>query len=154
MGLNCDKVEWIFPSNPSMEMDVQVAEGIMGIKFPNDYKECAMKYGGGIPQPQVFDVENWGEAVFDRIFSFDSSDPYYYIANEWNGIKDRLIDGIYPIACEGFGNDICFDYREGKEKPPKVVFWDHEIAYESPEKAIFYICDSFTELLSKLHSGD
>lgn len=155
--MNCDEIEWVSSLRPSIDKDVSVVEQTLGITLPDDYKECAKKYGVGSPIPDVFDVRGrWGgEAVFNRLLTFDSADTYgYYIVDVWNNIKDRLIGDIYPFADDIFGNSICFDYREGKDKSPKVVFWDHEIAYDSPEDAILYICDSFTELISSLHLGE
>ncbi|HAE43690.1 MAG TPA: SMI1/KNR4 family protein, partial [Clostridiales bacterium] len=69
-------------------------------------------------------------------------------------IKDRLIDKIYPFPEDPFGNLICFDYRNGMNKSLKVVFWDHEIAHDSSEEAIRYICVNFTILLHKLYTPE
>ncbi|WP_094229184.1 SMI1/KNR4 family protein [Methanolobus psychrotolerans] len=148
------EIEWLFVSRPAKDKEILEVEHILGIKFPDDYKECLKQNAGGSPEPNVFDFTKRKEAVFNRLFTCDPNDAYYYIPDNYKAIKDRLIDDIYPIADDVFGNCICFDYREGKDKAPKVVFWDHEVAYESPEKAIYYICDSFIELLSKLYFCD
>ncbi|MEC1599882.1 SMI1/KNR4 family protein, partial [Bacillus spizizenii] len=34
---------------------------------------------------------------------------------------------------------------------PSIVFWDHEMAFEDPERALSPVCDSFTELVNKLY---
>ncbi|MDL5142231.1 T7SS effector LXG polymorphic toxin [Bacillus atrophaeus] len=76
------------------------------------------------------------------------------VTDQWIDLEDyqdgRILPGIVPFACDPFGNEICFDYRLNKENP-SVVFWDHEIAYEDPDKALSHICDSFTELVNKLY---
>lgn len=149
-----EEIEWLFVRRPAEDKEILEVENILGIKFPDDYKECLKKNAGGSPEPNVFDFNKRKEAVFNRLFTYDPTDKYYYIVNNYYAIKDRLIDDIYPIADDVFGNCICFDYREGKDKAPKIVFWDHEVAYGSPEEAISYICDSFTELLLKFYSGD
>jgi cell wall assembly regulator SMI1 len=150
--MDCNKIEWVFIRNPIGDKEIREVEAKLGIEFPNDYKKCIEKYHGGRPRPKVFDFEEREGAVFNRLLTFDPDDDYYYIPAVRDMIEDRLISDIYPFGADPFGNFICFDYREGTNKPPKVVFWDHETAYDSPEKAISFICDSFTKLISKLYS--
>ncbi|WP_420976236.1 SMI1/KNR4 family protein [Bacillus vallismortis] len=57
---------------------------------------------------------------------------------------------VIPIADDVFGNEICYGFRKGISSP-SIVFRDHEIAYENPDGALSYICDSFTELINKLY---
>lgn len=45
---------------------------------------------------------------------------------------------VIPIADDVFGNEICFDFRKGLSSP-SIVFQDHEIAFEDPERAIFNV---------------
>ncbi|MCY8426886.1 SMI1/KNR4 family protein [Bacillus vallismortis] len=61
-----------------------------------------------------------------------------------------MLSGIVPFACDPFGNEICFDYRQNKDNP-SGVFWDHEIAYKYSDGALSHICDSFTELVDKFY---
>ncbi|MFH0347132.1 hypothetical protein ACHADS_11355 [Bacillus vallismortis] len=35
-----------------------------------------------------------------------------------------MLPEIVHLACDPFGNQICFDYRQNRENP-SVVFWDH-----------------------------
>lgn len=81
--------------------------------------------------------------------SFFKTDPFYII-DQYEGQKDRLIEGVYPIADDPFGNAFCFDYRQDPNNP-SIVFWNHEEAFENPEKALTYVCSSFSEFLSNLH---
>ncbi|MOA62389.1 SMI1 / KNR4 family protein [compost metagenome] len=76
---------------------------------------------------------------------------------------------MIPFAFDPAGNLICFDYKE-REENPVIVFWEHEgapeksvlvnnegmdeeQAEETARKNIFYIADSFTEFLKKLHDS-
>ncbi|MBA2858721.1 hypothetical protein HNP93_001422 [Methanococcus maripaludis] len=145
------EIKWVSVGKPLETYEIIEVEEFFGIKFPNDYVECLKVNAGGCPKPEVFDFKNHKEAVFNRLFTCDKADSHYFILDNYYAIKDRLIDNIYPIADDPFGNCICFDYREGNDKTPKIVFWDHEIAYGNPKNAISYICDSFSELLSKLY---
>ncbi|MFC4620417.1 SMI1/KNR4 family protein [Camelliibacillus cellulosilyticus] len=128
---------------------VSKIERELGVKLPDDFVGCARINSGGYPSLEAFDFEGREEAVFNRLLSFHAESKDY-IVKVYNDIRDRLVEGVYPFADDPFGNHICFDYRESKDNP-KVVFWDHEVAYEDPEKAITPVCDSFTELLNKLY---
>lgn len=124
-------------------------EKALGIKFPKDYIGCAKINNGGYPSKEAFDFDARTEAVFNRLLSFHD-DKKNYIVSVFNGIKDRLVDGVYPFADDPFGNHLCFDYR-GNNKKPVIVFWDHEAAFMNIEEAVFKVCDTFTELLEKLY---
>ncbi|MBP1905449.1 hypothetical protein J2Z32_002079 [Paenibacillus turicensis] len=75
--------------------------------------------------------------------------------------------GVIPFAFDPAGNLICFDYKNN-EGSPVVVFWEHEGAWEkfmlmqeeglSKEQVenrardnVFFVANSFTECLEKLH---
>lgn len=133
--------------------DINKVEKHWGVTLPDDYKQCCINNHRGRPNPCVYDFEYKTGALFSYLLSF-KEDNSYYILKDYNNIKDRLVDNVYPFADDPGGNFICFDYREGKDKTPKVVYWDHELAYEDPATAIFYICDTFTELLSKLYESE
>ncbi|MFC4620420.1 SMI1/KNR4 family protein [Camelliibacillus cellulosilyticus] len=131
------------------ESDIKRIEVNWGIEFPNDFKEVVVKYHGCRPEQDVFRM-NDKEETFNFLLSFSKEDEYNYILSTYEGVKDRLIDKVYPFANDPGGNLFCFDYRKS-DMNPQIVFWDHEVAFEDPEKAITYLCDSFTELLLNLH---
>ncbi len=142
------EIEWRFTNEPATRDDVARIERGFGIRFPEDYIECALKNHGGTPSYDVFDVKGRHILGFNRLLSLDSSDGDY-IPVVYRDIRDRLVDHVYPFASDDFGNFICFDYRKNKENPT-TCFWDHEVAFLDKVKGVFHICDSFTELLAKL----
>lgn len=153
INMDCENVDWFTRLSSVTDKEISEVESKLGIKFPEDYKKCTKMHHGGRPRPRAFDFSARKGAVFNRLLTFNPEDSYYIPTNlDW--VKDRLIDDIYPFAEDPFGNLICFDYREGKNKSPKVIFWDHEIASRESDDGIFYICDSFTELISKLYSDE
>jgi len=125
---------------------IRKTEELLGIKFPEDYVQCVLENNSGIPTPKAFDPEGRNTAVFQRLLSHDPNSPTY-IVSDYNAIRDRLPEGVYPFAEDPFGNFICFDYRKDKENP-SIVFWDHE---KPDHKNIFPVCNSFTDLLNKLY---
>jgi cell wall assembly regulator SMI1 len=147
LNLKCEDINWLFVLNPIGDKEIREVESKLGIRFPDDYKKCVKKYHGGSPKPNSFDFKERKGAVLNNLLNFDSNDEYDYIV-EVRNMVEGMVDGIFPFAADPFGNFICFDYRDEKDSLPKVVFWDHELA------SIYYICDNFIELISKLYSND
>jgi hypothetical protein len=79
--------------------------------FPDDYVLVTCDNHGGTPTPDTYDVDDHGEAVFGYLLSFNSNRAHYIIKT-FEKVKDRLLDGIIPIANDPFGNLICFDFRQ------------------------------------------
>lgn len=142
-------IVWMFSYKPVSEDEIAAVESSLNIRFPEDYIECAKNSHGGNPSMQVYNFKGHQEAVFNSLLSLNPNENNY-ILDVYNDIKDRLVDDVYPFADDPFGNFICFDYRKSEGSTPTVVFWDHELAHENPEKALFPICKTFTELLCRL----
>ncbi|PEQ29255.1 SMI1/KNR4 family protein [Bacillus cereus] len=139
-----EKVNWLFTEELIEEKIISKVEKSLGVIFPQDYKECVMKYNGGCPEPDNFNFENGGEGVINNLLSFANQDMN--IEMFYDPIQPE-IEGIVPFARDPFGNLICFDYRADKLSPT-IVFWDHE---EQGEAAIEIICNTFSELLDGLY---
>ncbi|EEL55266.1 SMI1 / KNR4 [Bacillus cereus Rock4-2] len=120
---------------------------------------------GANVEPEIFNVNNH-ERVFGTLLSFDENSDEY-IVEVYNDFSDTLPKELIPFAFDPAGNLICFDYKNHEENPI-VVFWEHEDAWEkealmesegiTAEEAekiarenVFYIADTFTDFLSKLH---
>lgn len=140
------RITWLFTDKSVDEKTISEIEKSFGIKFPQDYKECVLQNNGGCPKPDNFDFsdENEGGAVFNNLLSF-TGDFNIEVVYEFS--KESLPNGIIPFARDPFGNLLCFDYRQDKNKPG-IVFFDHE---EQGEDSIELICNTFTELLDKLY---
>jgi cell wall assembly regulator SMI1 len=129
------------------ETIINLIEEKFSIRFPKEYKECVMKYNGGHPIPNIFYFTDEGEGIFDHLLSF-TSEPS--IEEVYDIISDYIPEGIIPFATDPFGNDICFDYRKNKQIP-NIVFRNQD---EVGEEAIEFICETFMELLEKLHDSN
>lgn len=126
------------------ETIITKVEKNFSIKFPQEYKECVLKYNGGHPVPNIFYFTDKGEGLFDHLLSF-TSDPN--IEEVYDIVSDYIPEGIIPFATDPFGNDICFDYRKNK-KLPNIVFRNQD---EIGEESIEFICETFVEFLESLH---
>jgi len=161
------KVQWRSPDEPIIREDVKNVEQELNINFPLDYIECVMKNNGAHVSPEVFEVEG-KRKVFGTLLTYDMDDDddenIIEVFNDYNG---TLPSALVPFAFDPAGNLICFDYKNHKEDPI-VVFWEHEGAWEketlmesegiTAEEAekiarenVFYVANTFTEFLSKLH---
>ncbi|HDR7871966.1 MULTISPECIES: SMI1/KNR4 family protein [Bacillus] len=158
-------IEWKYADDSVTEEFIRKIGGLMGIKFPKDYIDCAKENHGANVMPYCMDVEGI-ERVFGSLLSFDkeSSD---YIVNDYYNYRATLPNCVVPFGVDPAGNLICFDYKEHEENPI-VVFWEHEGAWEkealmksegiTEEEAeevarenLFYIAADFTEFLNKLY---
>lgn len=143
-----DQIVWKTRREEVSRDVIAEVERIFGVRFPEDYIECAKKYHGGYPNRDFFPLDEKNNATFNRLLNFNK-DNSSYIVKVFQDIRDRLVDHVYPFASDDFGNFICFDYRKNKENPT-IAFWDHEDAFLNKETGVSYICDSFNEFLAKL----
>lgn len=138
-------VNWRFSKAISVEV-IKAAESYFGIKFPSDYAHCAGNHNGGYPKPHSFPHAGSVEAL-NNLITLDASGEYN-IYEVYEHIRDRMAEKVVPFARDPFGNYLCFDYRRSEQ--PVIVFWDHEVAYRDKDKAITFVCNTFTELLDSL----
>ncbi|RPK15237.1 SMI1/KNR4 family protein [Priestia endophytica] len=158
-------IEWLYADTPVREDDVRDAGKTLGVVFPEDYVECAAKNNGADVEPYLFDVGNTTKS-FGTLLMYDEDDSEYII-KIFHDYKDTLPKGLIPFAFDPAGNLICFDYEDRTENPI-IVFWEHEgaeekevlishegLTEEEAEKVarenVFYVADTFTDFLNKLH---
>ena len=162
-----NNIKWLYPKKTSLE-NIQKVENYFNIKFPDDYFSCILLNNGAHPKPNTFNLGNMEESI-NNLLLIDIEETFG-ILKLYNGIKNSIPKKVIPFARDGGDNYICFDYRKDITNPT-VVFWDYEKAcreyysYENVgfddekyafnyDKAITYICDSFTELLNMLHEPE
>ena len=139
MGLK----KWLFSGESLDENKINKVERLFGLKLPTDYKLCIMKNNGGFPEPNIFDCDDGRiEAVFNNLISFTDENLNIKMFAEFSSQK------LFPFARDPFGDLLCFDYSEN-EKSPKVVYYNFD---ENGSKSITSVCQSFTDLLSRLYS--
>lgn len=160
------KINWRSWDEPVTKKEVENVGETLGVKFPLDYIEVAMNYNGAHVSPELFQVEG-KEKVFGTLLTYDSEDDEH-ILEVFNDYKDTLPKKIIPFAFDPSGNLICFDYTDHEDNPI-VVFWEHENAAEKEmlmreeglteaqveelaRENVFYIADTFSDFLDKLHN--
>jgi SUKH superfamily protein len=150
---NKPALEWEWSASSIDRSVISEVEAQWGIRFPDDYVACAQQHHGGRPSLMCFDLPNRPEAVFNHLLGFvEGAD--LTIAQVYNSVKDRLPAKVFPFADDPFGNLLCFDYRGSNSlanASPRIVFWDHEVAFRDPDRAIIPVSETFTDLLRKLY---
>lgn len=148
-----NNIKWRKVRNKAVDNTIEKVENRLDVVLPSDLRDCILEFNGGRPTPYLFDFSDRKQVVFANLLDF-SLMKEINVLSIYESVKNRMIELVYPIASEPGGDLICLDYREGKDKTPKIAYWDHELAFEDPATAIFYICDTFTELLSKLYESE
>lgn len=160
-------VKWKYSDRTINIDDIKKVEEILEIKFPQDYEQYAIYNNGANLEPNCFEMGN-NQKVFGALLSYDEH-SIDNILSVYSRINKFLPRKVIPFACEPSGDYICFDYNDSKTEP-KIVFWYHEKSVSEDDldsfderilknntldnlqrDAIYYICNSFTELLNKLY---
>ncbi len=142
--------DWFFVDDLKDEKIIDEFEEEIGGKFPQEFRDFAIKYNGGHFKKTVcFSAENGSERVFDRVFSFNRNHPNSFwklcsFADEYyDEYKEQTGDdlGYYlPFADEPSGDLICFDVRT------------HDVVlFEQERCLISKIAPSFNEFLNSLY---
>ncbi len=114
-------------------------EDSLGICLPLQYKEQAHLLNGSYVVPGAYYV---GQRV-------ESINNFYDINNIYEFTDLELPEGIVPFARDAGDNQICFDYRNGKQNG--ILFVDHEL---QPEESMELIAKTFNEFLDALFEFD
>lgn len=110
---------------------IRKVENEFEIKFPLDFIELIIKHNAGIPIPSTFDTERIKGKDFGELLNFNLNESFNVI-HEYNLIKNRIPEKVFPFAGDAGGNYLCFDFRED-ENDPLIRFWDHEMKFEIEE---------------------
>lgn len=110
--------------------------------IPDYYLKFLLSGKGKSYRGKVFDFKVNGKKEQSDIAAFFVilPDKMLNIETNFNIVKDRLPEGMLPIAHDSFGNLILLNFTSNK-----IYFWNHEI-----EKS-YLISNSFTEFLNSLH---
>ncbi|MGG2134686.1 SMI1/KNR4 family protein [Bacillus sp. S2(2024)] len=158
-------LEWEYTDAEVSETKIKEIGLQLGFQLPQDYIDCVKINGGASVLPEEFNVGNV-ERCFGSLFSFDEESSEY-IVKKYEIYNLTLPQKVFPIANDPAGNLICLDYKNNTENPI-VIFWEHENAGEKEmlmrqeglteaqveelaRENVFYIADTFTDFLSKLH---
>ncbi|QAA34160.1 SMI1/KNR4 family protein [Clostridium manihotivorum] len=173
-----EKFKWDINVKNSEDI-IKKIESNFNIKFPEKYIQAVTQHDGGMLKVRdkiglwktaIINIENWhGKNAVVALLSYDNNSNIENtkVIKFYNVFKDSLPEPkiIIPFAIDGAGNLFFFDYRKNINEP-SIVFLDHETAYteedfteeEIEQKTLnellndnlYYVCDSFDELLNMI----
>ena len=138
---------------------IEEIENLVGLIFPEEYKNHLLLFNGGQCVPNVFSFNendlittssiDWFLAIYDG--------EYDNLRNEIEMVKieeQRLPSHILPIAHDSGGNLVCISC--GGVDNGCIYFWDHEkeIYYDSTNdydySNLYFVAKTFNEFLNSL----
>lgn len=160
-------INWKYGDGVVKRKLVEEVEKCLRVSLPEDYKECVIVNQGASPSHYIFDTVEGEERVFGALLKINNYNSDTNIIEIYEDYKDTLPNELIAFGIDPAGNLICFDYKDHNSNPI-VVFWEHENAGEkvllmqengiSAEEAeevarenVFFVANSFTEFLEKLH---
>lgn len=146
-------IEWNECHDGVGETEISRVETTLGRRFPADYRAMVGACHGGFPTRSDFqyDDPDYGESesTVGEVLSYDE-DYEDNILQVFEDLRPQLPDGIVPIAHDGGGNYVSFDYRSSADAP-SVVFWLHE---KPQAKSIVPLASTWSEFLDQLYEPD
>jgi hypothetical protein len=109
------------------EESLQALEREIGFRLPDEYRQFLSEFNGGEPEPSGFVFETNDGPSDSRVRYFLTLDPNernYAIKEFLRQYRDRIPEGVMPIACDSFGNLVLLDL--GAKRVGSIYFWDHE----------------------------
>lgn len=148
-------MKWLDGNKLNDVQNLNIIEKDWKVKLPSHLKSIIKDHNKSYPENYVFDTEKSKERVFGALLDFDLSSKNN-IQHHFQAIRERLPEGVFPIAIDPGGNYICLDYRIDKEAEPKIVLWDHEgfILDGKETYNIEYVASSFDNFLSGLYKDE
>ena len=125
-------VEWI--NYIDLEVSFEEIEKKIGTGLPSDFKEILKKYNKGMPKPNKFSIADGKLVEFSQLLSFNTDEKLTAYSCMTSEMKEQK---IIPFAVTKNNNFLCL-------KSNNIILYNIE---HNAEK---FVCDTFTELLSKL----
>lgn len=145
-----ESLTWFDAPSPATDGDIAAIENAIGNRFPGDYREFAKRFSGGSPNETNFEFPDDETGTFyasvGEFFTLTPEDDRNIL--RWMERTDFFPSGLVPIAGDGGGNYICFDFRSDTSNPP-VVFWHSGRRGLGSE--ISFVDKSFSGFVKLLH---
>lgn len=134
---------------PASPDDIERVEEKIGALIPESYRGFILNENGGDPQfieYPLADLDTYSDV--NTFFGFGVEPG---VESELEELKrhDSFALGMLPVACDGYGNLLLLDLREGRED---VLYWDRlqDFPQSSDGYDCYLIANSFVEFLRVL----
>jgi hypothetical protein len=132
------------------EQDLARLETSLGLLLPTSYRRFLSSRNGGTPGSVCIDIPRFGETDVQVFFGIGREIESSSI--DWNidTLKERLDDGLVPIACDSGGNVFCLSLRSADEGA--VIYCDLESVFGDYGKAppMYPVALDFDQFLGRL----
>lgn len=127
------------------------AETILGVTFPNSYREFLLKHNGGLSKEGIFSIPNYGQSSI-IFLGIGTGEEFSDLVLNYQAYKKRLPENVIPIGFDPGGNLICLvSIRDDWS----IYFWDHETENTLADiSKMFRIADNFSEFIDSLQEED
>jgi hypothetical protein len=140
---------------PLDEKILKTIEQFLKFKFPKGYREFLLKFNGGEPEKDIFDLGEGGLCDVNYLLGF-IPDEYENILVCYRAFRSRIPKNTFPIGRDSCGNLILISVKMADRG--KIYFWDHEMECgegNTPDYSnMTLIADSFDEFFNNLKSED
>lgn len=129
------------------EMELAGVERKLKLQLPETYRRFLLEYNGGIPSPDIIDVQGLPGSPTDLqvLFGIDREVESSDLALNYSLFKKRLPNlRLLPIGCDSGGNLFCMDVRG--DIVGQIFYCD----VNSSAARLYEVAPSFDDFLGKL----
>ncbi|MDA7980817.1 MAG: SMI1/KNR4 family protein [Pirellulales bacterium] len=148
-----ESLTWFDAPSPASDEDIAATESAIGNRFPDDYRDFAKSYSGGLPNETDFEFADAETETFHasvgEFFTLSPDDDRNLV--RWMERTEFLPSGLVPFAGDGGGNYICFDFRSGSNSP-SIVFWHS--GRRGLDSEVSLVAKTFSDFVELLHEPD
>ena len=138
---------------PLSDTDIVALEKKLGVNLPEAYKTFLKQNNGGRPDPKFFPILGFENNLVGQVLDFFGiDDPVKSCSLDWNYniMRGRMPDNLFPIACEDGGSLICLSLS-GPDKGA-VYYWDYYGEAQPPSyDNVYQIAGTFEGFLDSIH---
>jgi hypothetical protein len=131
---------------PLTDDDVVEFENEFRAILPEQYRRFLLKCNGGVPSPDIVEVEGAPGSPTDVQVFFGITRPVESSSLRWNKqmFSDRIPDRMLPVACDSGGNLFCLSVSG--EDLGNLFYVD----LESLEPTFYLVATDFDSFLEKI----
>lgn len=74
-----NQINWMAVEDKINIEEFQAVQEQLGVIFPEDYRECILKYNGGCPKPSSYDFNGYKGKVFGFLLSYNQESSIYIL---------------------------------------------------------------------------
>lgn len=130
------------------DVDIEDLEKTLQVNLPAQYRRFLIAYNGGVPVPDVVDVEGVPGSPTDIqvFFGIDQAIESSDLIWNWQTFSGRIPETLLPIACDSGGNLFCLSLSAGALG--HVFFVD----LEQESLNTYLVAEEFDTFLQKIRS--